>query len=161
VPARLLLIGDGPERERALELARRIGVMNRTWFLGKQNFIENYFAISDLFLFPSEYESFGVAALEAHSSGVPVVATLGSGLSEVVVDGKSGYLRPVGDIEGLADACVTILNDPKLAAAMGAAGRERATRCFQPEAILSRYLDLYYALIENREPVIEQPCAAD
>lgn len=160
VPARLMLIGDGPERERTLELARKLGVMNRTWFLGKQNFIENFFAIADVFLFPSEYESFGVAALEAMSSEVPVVATEGSGLSEVVSDGGTGFLRPVGDSDALADAVIQILQDDKLADEMGKAGRARAMRCFEPQRILDRYIALYHALLEDRQASIPEPCPA-
>ena len=126
IPARLLLIGDGPERERAFRLASQLNVMDRTYFLGKQNMIEHYYAISDLLLFPSEYESFGVTALEAMSSQLPVVATTGSGLSEVVEDGKTGFLRPVGDVDALAQACIDIQQNEALAESMGQSGRDRA-----------------------------------
>ncbi|MCX7020017.1 MAG: N-acetyl-alpha-D-glucosaminyl L-malate synthase BshA [bacterium] len=152
MPAKLILIGDGPERERALELARSLDVMNRTYFLGRQTNIENYYAIADLFLFPSEYESFGVAALEALSSGVPVVATRGSGLSEVVEDGVTGFLAPVGDVEGLARSAMTILNDHELSAVMSEAGRRRATCCFRAETIRDHYLAVYRAVLEGRKP---------
>lgn len=158
VPSKLLLIGDGPERERTMELARRLGVIDRVFFLGKQNAIENYYCIADLFLFPSEYESFGVAALEALSACVPVVATSGSGLSEVVEDGQTGYLRPVGDVDALAAATISILKDPALAAQMGARGRERAIRCFQPHAITERYLSIYRDVLDGKEPSPVLPC---
>jgi N-acetyl-alpha-D-glucosaminyl L-malate synthase BshA len=161
MPARLLLIGDGPERERTFETARRLGVMNRTFFLGKQNLIEHYYAISDLLLFPSEYESFGVTALEAMSAHLPVVATTGSGLSEVVDDGVTGFLRPVGDIEGLTNACLTILQDKELATRMGSAGRRRAERCFQARGIAERYLQLYRSVIDGDKYVPPAPCAPE
>ena len=160
IPSKLLLIGDGPERENALELARELGVMDGTYFLGKQAVIENYFAIADLLLFPSSYESFGVAALEAMSSGVPVVATLGSGLSEVVMDGVTGYLRPVGDVEALAEASVEILSDEVMYRSMAEAGRKRATCCFESTRILKLYEDLYDDVLAEREPRDPDPCVA-
>lgn len=158
IPARLVLIGDGPERERAMEQARRLGVLNRTWFLGKQNQIENYYAIADVLLFPSAYESFGLTALEAMSCGLPVVATEGSGLSEVVDDGVSGYLRPVGDIAALAEAVLKILSDPDLAQRMGEAGRRRALRCFQAKTVAGNYLSVYRSVLAGEEPVPPPPC---
>ncbi len=161
VPSRLLLIGDGPERERAMELARKLGVMNRTWFLGKQNLVENFYSIADVLLFPSEYESFGVTALEAMSCELPVVATEGSGLSEVVDDGVSGYLRPVGDVDALADAVVDILTDGRKAAGMGAAGRRRALRCFQAEQVARSYLSVYRSVLAGEVPKPPPPCEPD
>ena len=150
-PARLLLIGDGPEREMAFKLATKLGVMDRTYFLGKQNMIEHYYSISDVLLFPSEYESFGVTALEALSSYLPVVATTGSGLSEVIEDSITGFLRPVGDVEALADACLQILTNPDLAKSMGEKGRERAVNCFQAQRISQSYLGLYKSVLEESE----------
>jgi N-acetyl-alpha-D-glucosaminyl L-malate synthase BshA len=158
VPSRLILIGDGPERERTLELARKLGVMDRTWYLGRQNLIENYYAIADALLFPSEYESFGVAALEAMSCAVPVVASQGSGLSEVVVDGVTGFLRPAEDVEAMGDALRTLLSDSDLARQMGETGRQRATCCFQSNTIMRNYLNLYEDLLEGRAPREPKPC---
>jgi N-acetyl-alpha-D-glucosaminyl L-malate synthase BshA len=149
VPAKLLLIGDGPERERIFQLARELEVMDRTYFLGKQNMIEHYYSISDLLLFPSEYESFGVTALEAMSSKVPVVCTNGSGLSEVVEEGVTGFLRPVGDIAALAKASIQILENPALAKQMGEKGRERALQCFQAHRITESYMTLYRNVLEG------------
>jgi len=158
IPAKLLLIGDGPERERAFQLARQLNVMDRTHFLGKQNMIEHYYSISDLLLFPSEYESFGVTALEAMSSKLPVVATEGSGLSEVVEDGVTGYLRPVGDVDALADACIKILSDPEMAHQMGERGRERATRCFQAHRVTESYMSLYHSVLNDEQFAGAAPC---
>lgn len=158
-PARLVLIGDGPERERTLELARKLGVMNRTWFLGKQNQIEHYYAIADVLLFPSEYESFGVTALEAMSSRLPVVGTTGSGLAEVVEDGVTGFLRPVGDTAALAAACLQIFRDPDMARRMGEAGRDRVQRCFRAAAIAECYLDLYRSVLNGKKYDGANPCA--
>jgi len=151
IPAKLLLIGDGPERERAFQIARELQVMDRTYFLGKQNMIEHYYSIADLLLFPSEYESFGVTALEAMSSKLPVVASSGSGLGEVMVDGETGFLCPVGDVAAMAAASLEILKNPELAAAMGEKGRQRALNCFQADKITQRYLDLYYSVVNGAE----------
>jgi len=159
IPARLVLIGDGPERERAFQLARQLNVMDRTFFLGKQNMIEHYYSISDLLLFPSEYESFGVTALEAMSSRVPVVASSGSGLSEVVEDGVTGFLRPVGDIDALAEASLRILKDDALAKSMGEKGRERAVGCFQAHRITEMYMDLYKSVLNGEVYSGAHPCA--
>lgn len=159
VPAKLLLIGDGPERERAFQLARELGVLSKVHFLGKQNMIEHYYSISDLLLFPSEYESFGVTALEAMSSKLPVVATSGSGLSEVVEDGVTGYLRPVGDITAMADACVRILQDDELSLRMGEAGRKRAVSCFQAHRITAAYMELYRSVLNGEKYSGQLPCS--
>lgn len=152
VPARLVLIGDGPERERTLEHARNRGVMGRTYFLGKQATIENYFAVADLLLFPSEYESFGVTALEAMSAKTPVVATLGSGLSEVVIDGETGFLCPVGDIEALSTACLKILTDDALARRMAEAARIHVQHHFTPDRIVDQYEAIYRRAIATPDP---------
>lgn len=160
VPSKLLLIGDGPERQRAFQLAQELGVMDKTYFLGKQNMIEHYYSISDLLLFPSEYESFGVTALEAMSSRLPVVASNGSGLSEVVREGETGYLRPVGDVDAMANACIEILKDDDLARSMGEKGRDRAVNCFQASRIVEHYLSLYNSVLNGSTFVPEQPCSS-
>lgn len=160
VPAKLLLIGDGPERERTFQIARELNVMDKVYFLGKQNMIEHYYSISDLLLFPSEYESFGVTALEAMSSKIPVVASQGSGLSEVVDDGITGYLRPMGNVSAMASACIDILSNPTLAKSMGEKGRERAVTCFQAPPITERYLDLYNSVLNGGSFEPKNPCKA-
>lgn len=161
VPSRLLMIGDGPERDSAIDLARELGVMEATHFLGKQTMIENYFAIADLLIFPSTYESFGIAALEAMSSGVPVVATQGSGLSEVVVDGVTGRLCPVGDVPALAAASVDILSSAETSRRMAEASRKRATCCFESRRVLKLYELLYEDVLAGREPRTPTPCVAE
>jgi N-acetyl-alpha-D-glucosaminyl L-malate synthase BshA len=158
LPARLLLIGDGPERERAMDLARRLNVMNRTYFLGKQTQVENYYAIADLLLFPSEHESFGVSALEAMATGVPVVATEGSGLSEVVDHGKTGLLCPVGNIRALTEAAIRILTDETFARELSALARRRAERCFRSDQITQQYVDVYQAVLAGEAIPLRKPC---
>ncbi len=147
IPSKLILIGDGPERPRAEKLAKRLGIQSDVIFLGKYPNIEDFYNIADALILPSEYESFGMAALEAMASGIPVVGTLGSGLEEVVAHGKTGFLCPVGDVKALADALLLLFNDDKLAAAMGRAGRLRAQRHFNERRIVRQYEKLYYELL--------------
>ncbi len=98
---------------------------------------------ADLFLLPSETESFGLAALEALSCEVPVIATRVGGLPEVVVDGENGYLLPLGDVEGMAAAAVSLLEDEPRRRQFGAAGRRRAVEEFQEDRIVARYREIY------------------
>ncbi|WP_216317724.1 N-acetyl-alpha-D-glucosaminyl L-malate synthase BshA [Deinococcus aestuarii] len=143
VPARLLMIGDGPERPRAFELAGQLGVTSRTHFLGSFPDVQSVLGISDLFLLPSSNESFGLAALEAMSCEVPVVAARAGGVPEVVEDGVTGLLAPLGDVDAMAHAALRILRDAGLHRAMGAAGREAALTHFHPGRIVPRYLSAY------------------
>ncbi len=111
VPSRLLFVGDGPERPETEKLVRDLGVTDQVRFVGKQEQIEEILAVADLFLLPSEYESFGLAALEAMASGVPLVSSDAGGLPEINVAGETGYMRPVGDVQGMVDDAITILKD--------------------------------------------------
>jgi N-acetyl-alpha-D-glucosaminyl L-malate synthase BshA len=143
VPARLIMIGDGPERSRTHELAESLGVSGRVHFIGGTPRIEPLVALADVFLLPSVQESFGLVALEAMACEVPVVASRIGGIPEVVVDGESGYLRPPGDIAGMAEAVLELLGDDALRRRMGAAGRERARTVFSEERVVPRYLAVY------------------
>src|SRR5690606_13520462 len=111
IPAKLLFVGDGPERQNAEEQGRALGIFDKMIFVGKQEQIEDVFAIADLFLLPSEYESFGLAAFEAMASKVPVVSTNAGGLKEVNIDGVSGYTAEIGDIETMSARALDILRD--------------------------------------------------
>ncbi|THF68664.1 N-acetyl-alpha-D-glucosaminyl L-malate synthase BshA [Deinococcus sp. Arct2-2] len=143
IPARLLMIGDGPERPRAFELAKTLGVIGRTHFLGSFPDVQTVLGISDLFLLPSSNESFGLAALEAMSCEVPVVATRAGGIPEVVEEGVTGFLAEVGDVDAMADAALRVLRDRELYRRMGAAARQAATTRFHPDQIVPRYLEAY------------------
>jgi N-acetyl-alpha-D-glucosaminyl L-malate synthase BshA len=111
IPARLVFIGDGPERSAAAEEAGSLGVADRVVFLGKLDSVAELLACADLFLLPSSSESFGLVALEAMASGTPVVASDAGGLPEIVRDGEAGHLAPVGDVEAMASAAVELLGD--------------------------------------------------
>ncbi|MBI4364495.1 MAG: N-acetyl-alpha-D-glucosaminyl L-malate synthase BshA, partial [Candidatus Latescibacteria bacterium] len=114
VPARLLLVGDGPDRVPARELAEELGVGKWVRWLGQLDAVEDVISVADLFVLTSKNESFGLAALEAMSAGVPVIGTTAEGLPELIREGESGYLLPVGDVEGMARRSIEVLSDPKL-----------------------------------------------
>ncbi|GGE27056.1 N-acetyl-alpha-D-glucosaminyl L-malate synthase BshA [Psychroflexus planctonicus] len=111
VKAKLIIIGDGPERENASKLAHELGVRDSIIFLGKSNEIERILCFSDLFLLPSEKESFGLAALEAMAHGVPVIASNAGGLPEVIVNNESGFLCEIGDVDAMATHGISLLKD--------------------------------------------------
>jgi L-malate glycosyltransferase len=142
VPSRLLLIGDGPDRARVQETAQELGVDDRVLFLGKQNSVAELLSCSDLFLLPSESEAFGLVALEAMACGVPVVATRTGGIPEVVDDGETGYLAPVGDVAHMADAAIALLSDQDTWRRFSAAARVSAER-FSAEQVVTQYESYY------------------
>jgi N-acetyl-alpha-D-glucosaminyl L-malate synthase BshA len=143
LPARLIFVGDGPDRHMAEEKARSLGIGDRVVFLGKQESVAELLACADLFLLPSESESFGLSALEAMASEVPVVGTRCGGLEEVVEDGKAGRLLPVGAVDAMADAAIEILSKPELQREMGRAGRAEAEEVYSVERIVSMYEAFY------------------
>jgi N-acetyl-alpha-D-glucosaminyl L-malate synthase BshA len=142
-PAVLLMVGDGPERTAAQALARRLGVEDRVRFLGQRDSAESLLAMADLFLLPTELESFGLSALEAMACGVPVIGTDAGGLPEVVCSGETGVLLPVGDVEAMARTALEILGDPDRRRAMGAAARRRAVEHFGVERVVGQYEAFY------------------
>ena len=148
LPAKLLLIGDGPERRSLEDLARRLGVDHDVRFLGKQHAVEELLAISDLFLIPSGNESFGLAALEAMACEVPVISSNVGGLPEVNIQGKTGYLSDVGDVEDMAANALSILRDDELLVHFRANALEQAHR-FDLERILPQYEQYYEQVLEE------------
>jgi N-acetyl-alpha-D-glucosaminyl L-malate synthase BshA len=143
IPARLVLVGDGPERSMAERLARDGGFADRTTFLGNVAAIETILPLGKLLLLPSDAESFGLSALEAMACGVPVIGTAAGGLPEVVEDGISGSLRPVGDVAGMAEAGLALLTNPSLWERFSKAARRRAVDVFPTNTIVARYRALY------------------
>jgi N-acetyl-alpha-D-glucosaminyl L-malate synthase BshA len=143
IPSVLVMVGDGPDRVDAEEEARTLGVDRSVSFLGKIDAVAPLLAGADLFVLPSQSESFGLSALEALASGVPVVATNAGGISEVVRDGETGVLCPVGDVDGMARAAIGILGSEDRWRAMSDCAAADARARFGLEMILARYEALY------------------
>ena len=142
-PSRLLMVGDGPDRVQAQALARELGLEQRVIFLGKQIDIAPLLAIADLMLLPSEMEGFGLAALEAMACGVPPIASDTGGLPEVIHHDRDGFLLPVGDTAGMAEAARNVLGDSARKKALGAAARETAVTRFSADKIIPQYEQYY------------------
>lgn len=147
--ARLLLVGDGPDRGAAAGLVRELGLAERVTFLGPQDRVESILPCADVFALPSMYESFGLAALEAMACGVPVVASNAGGIPEVVEHEVTGALAPVGDVDGLARALEYVLSDEDRRREMGRASRERAERLYSLDRILPLYEEFYDRVMQS------------
>ena len=148
MPARLIMVGDGPDEPEAVALAKDLGVSSDVSFVGVTESVVDILSEADVFLLPSEMESFGLAALEAMACETPVVAARVGGLSEVVEDGESGFLIPLGDVESMAGRTLEILQNPETRARMGKKGRETATDKFSPQTALKAYMDVYDSVLE-------------
>jgi N-acetyl-alpha-D-glucosaminyl L-malate synthase BshA len=147
VPARLHLVGDGPERPRVEALVHFLDLASDVTFFGERADVVKILQGSDVFLLPSETESFGLGALEAMACGVPVVASNVGGLPEVVWDGESGFLAPVGNVEEMAKHVRCLLTDVDLHARMSRAARSRAEAHFQLEPAVDRYQAAYRRIV--------------
>ncbi len=148
-PAKLVMVGDGPERLAAEKRLKATSYSADVHFLGSNDAIEELLPGADLLLFPSDGESFGLAALEAMACGVPVIGARAGGLPEVVTDGIEGRLLPVGDVEGMATAALEILGDAALHKQMSSAARKTAVERFSPEPIVQLYEELYFSTLER------------
>ncbi len=146
---KLLMVGDGPDRAATEHRARELGVEDDVRFLGKQEPVEEILSIADVFLMPSGSETFGLAALEAMSCGVPVVVSDIGGLPELVVDGESGFLCELGDIEAFTTAVRRMLDDEDLLATLAVSARARAVEHFDTDIIVPHY-ESYYEQIMDR-----------
>lgn len=142
IPSKLLMIGDGPERQNAEEIARHLSICNDIRFLGKQEQMDEILSIADLFVLPSQYESFGLSALEAMACAVPVISTDVGGLPEINVQGVTGFLSPVGDVECMAQHAMEILKDQNTLHQFKNAALEQARR-FEKKDIIPLYEQLY------------------
>src|SRR5204862_319969 len=123
-PARLLMVGDGPDLDEAMQRARSLGVSDQVNFLGEQDSVLPLLSVSDVFLLPSAQESFGLAALEAMACDVPVVASRVGGLPEVIAHGTSGFLHEPGDLDGMAESAIRLLTDAPLHRRIAVAARQ-------------------------------------
>ena len=142
MPSKLLFVGDGPERQNAEKMCRDLGVCEEVRFVGKQEQMEDIFAIGDLFLLPSEYESFGLAALEAMAAGVPVISTNAGGLNEINIPGETGYMADVGDVATMSKQALQILSDDETLKGFKKRAAEHAKK-FDIHNIVPLYEKLY------------------
>ncbi|MCH1543786.1 MAG: N-acetyl-alpha-D-glucosaminyl L-malate synthase BshA [Bacteroidia bacterium] len=147
IPSKLLLIGDGPERSNIEKTCRELKVCDKVTFLGKQEAIEEILSVCDLFILPSERESFGLSALEAMACEVPVISTNAGGLAEVNIHGKTGYTSEIGNYEEMAQFALDLLQNDKKLESFRHAALEQANK-FNLEDIRLQYIELYKKLIK-------------
>jgi len=148
IPARLMMMGDGPDRRAAERLACERGIHNKIHFMGKQDRVQEKLALADVLLLPSEMESFGLAALEAMACEVVPVASRVGGLPEVITDGVDGYLCEAGDVEAMAGRALEVLSDDAKLDALRKAARHTAQERFCTTKIIPKYEELYRGLLE-------------
>jgi N-acetyl-alpha-D-glucosaminyl L-malate synthase BshA len=148
IPAKLMMVGDGPEKAKAEQLCIELGIQNKVIFFGNSHEIDQILSFSDLFLLPSETESFGLAALEAMAWSVPVISSNSGGLPEVNFDGVSGYLSNVGDVDGMAENALKILSDNKTLIKFKENALDVAKQ-FDIKNILPLYENLYSKAIQD------------
>jgi N-acetyl-alpha-D-glucosaminyl L-malate synthase BshA len=148
IPSKLLMIGDGPERQHAEDLARSLSICNDIRFLGKQEQMDEILSITDLFLLPSQYESFGLSALEAMSCGVPVISSNAGGIPEINVHGKTGFLSEVGDVEDMAKNALSIITD-NTTLKQFKEGALLHAKSFEKSRIIPLYEELYDEVLNN------------
>ena len=150
-PARLLLLGDGPELPETLDRLRGLGLADRVSAPGVVEDLSPLLPLGDLLLLPSLHESFGLAALEAMSCGVPVIATTQGGTGEFITDGINGFLRDPEDVEGASIAALGVLADPDLHRRLSQRARQDAEDSFQDRSVLRRYIELYARILDSAE----------
>lgn len=148
VDAVLLMIGEGPDKEKLRQEAQSLGIIDKVKFLGKTSEVERILCMSDLFVLPSEKESFGLAALEAMAAGVPVISTNTGGLPEVNVDGVTGYTSDVGDVHDMSENALHLLKDPRLFEEFSKNALKQAEK-YSLDNIGPEYLRLYSATLKN------------
>ncbi len=144
---RLVMVGDGPERSACEYRAEQLGIKEYTNFVGKRDNIADYLAVADIFLLPSESESFGLAALEAQACEVPVIASRIGGIPEVITDGETGFLSDIGDTEKMSDDVLKLLKDDEMRRAFGEKSRELAVMRYSAAEIIPKYLKFYEKIL--------------
>lgn len=152
IPSKLMMVGDGPERHTAEELCREMHLCDNIRFVGKQDQMEEIMAITDLFLLTSEYESFGLSALEAMAASVPVVSTNAGGLPEINIHGETGFMAPVGHVNEMAQYAISILKDDGVLKGFKQRAYEQAQR-FDILHIIPRYEELYEQVMAGKAMV--------
>jgi N-acetyl-alpha-D-glucosaminyl L-malate synthase BshA len=151
LPAQLIMVGDGPERSAAEWLARDLGIHSRIHFLGKQERVNALLPVADLMLMPSELESFGLAALEAMACKVPAIATRVGGVPELIDDGETGLLFPVGDVDAMAAGVIALLTDRNRFEAMREAARKTAQKRFCATLVVPQYVKYYESVLNQSQ----------
>lgn len=151
VPSKLILIGEGPEMSTVRKMIADKGLADDVFFLGKQEDVAEVISMADIMLLPSEKESFGLVALEAMACGVPVVATMAGGLPEVVLDGVCGYLRPIGDVDGMARETIRLLKNEEMYREFSKSSIERSCNMFCHDKIASQYEALYQKILGQKD----------
>jgi N-acetyl-alpha-D-glucosaminyl L-malate synthase BshA len=149
VPAHLLMVGDGPERSSAEWLAKNLKISDRVHFLGKYDQVNELLPAADLMLMPSEMESFGLAALEAMACEVPTIGTDVGGVPELIQNGVTGLLFPVGDVEAMAKAAIALLKDRGRLEEMAKAGRQEAQRTYCASKVIPKYEEFYASILRG------------
>jgi len=149
VPAKLLLVGDGPDRSECERLARDLGLQKDVIFLGKQDGLVDIFGASDLFLMPSQSESFGLAALEAMSCGIPVISSSVGGLPELILHNETGYIAEIGDVDRMAKYAVSLFNNERKFLKFSAKSRERAVSAFEKDKVIPQYEEYYEKILNS------------
>ncbi len=150
IASKLLLVGDGPERSKDLDKAKELGLGRDVIYLGKTAEVERILCLSDLFLLPSESESFGLAALEAMAAGTPVISSNAGGLPEVNLNGTTGYTCEVGDVAGMTQKAIHILESDKLHKTLKQNALEQA-KAHDIKSILPKYIDVYEKALKSKE----------
>ncbi|MGZ0086099.1 N-acetyl-alpha-D-glucosaminyl L-malate synthase BshA [Caldibacillus thermoamylovorans] len=150
VPAKLLLVGDGPEMTVVCRLVKELGLQNEVRFLGKQDKLDELYSISDVMMLLSEKESFGLVLLEAMACGVPCIGTAIGGIPEVIDDGQSGFLCPLGDVKEAARKALALLTDRRLHAEMAKRAVQAVERKFRSSDIVGQYEQLYASLAARK-----------
>ncbi|MXV51787.1 N-acetyl-alpha-D-glucosaminyl L-malate synthase BshA [Pedobacter sp. HMF7647] len=153
IPSKLLMVGDGPDRVNTEQLCRQLGISEHVRFLGKQDAIEEILSVSDLFLIPSGSESFGLAALEAMACKVPVVSSNAGGLPELNIDGVTGFLSDVGDVDKMANDSINILKDDQVLETFKENALKQA-KLFDLSLILPVYESFYEEVIERVKALV-------
>jgi N-acetyl-alpha-D-glucosaminyl L-malate synthase BshA len=148
VPSKLMMVGEGPERKQAEQLCKTYGIEDKVVFLGNSNEVDKILCYSDLFLLPSETESFGLAALEAMASGVPVISSNSGGIPEVNIEGVSGYLSPVGAVDEMAHNAIKIIKDEAVLNKFKKAAQGASTK-FDIHKIVPFYEAIYEEALQN------------
>jgi N-acetyl-alpha-D-glucosaminyl L-malate synthase BshA len=149
--ARLIMVGDGPESSAVRYRAEQLGMNGNVIFVGKQANISDYMGVADVFLLPSELESFGLAALEAQACEAPVIATRIGGIPEVVTDSESGFLSDVGDVAKMSADTLTLLRNEDMRRHFGARGRELAVQRYATSKIIPQYIEFYESIVNKAQ----------